>query len=206
MPKLQEYPDQVYEGDYKVNGLVEMRPDLFNRWYLLRVKSRQEMCLATDLQAKSIAYHLPMIEVRGNRQNLHQTPLFPGYMFLYGTTCHRYDSLKTNRISQIIDVEAQSQLYWDLICIDLAISRGYSVRTTSLPCKGDICSVYQGALKGMVGKVAYTAADKDLWVGLLVKTLGQVVLVKIPKEDVQVISSHPDAVDSDLNSKMVCYG
>lgn len=178
MARLDRYPEQLCRGKYTLPGLGAMQPDMFNRWYLLRVLSRQEMALASDLTDRQLAYYLPMLSVRGARKQSLLIPLFSGYMFLYGTTCDRYVSLKTNRIAQIIDCDEQIGLHWDLIRVQLSLEQG-EVRITDRIFVGTPCIVREGALMGMLGYVAYETEPGQTWVSMWIKTLGQSILVKL---------------------------
>jgi len=95
-------------------------------WHLLHTKSRQEKVVAADLAAMGIAYYLPLVrQVRyyGRRKAKVALPLFPGYVFLRGSLDHVYAADRTKRVANIIAVNAQEQLDWELRNLHLALSK-----------------------------------------------------------------------------------
>ena len=51
-------------------------------WYVLRTEPRAEYLAANELRLDSIEVFLPLVEGPHKRMGHHDTPLFPGYLFL----------------------------------------------------------------------------------------------------------------------------
>lgn len=195
---MEEHPDQLCLGRYDVAGLGNLQPNHTDKWWLIRTKGRQEQALAIDLACREIAYFLPMLTTKAERSLPLVSPMFSGYMFLYGTVHDRYKALTTNRIVQIIEPEAQSQLYWDLQRVNAVVSSGLELRVISRLCKGDICTVMDGPMKGQYG-VIESASDDNLWIGVWIKVLGQSVLFKWPRIRVELLKDAPDGAGTEDN-------
>ena len=77
------------------------------QWWVAHTKSRNEKALAGDLAGKGISYFLPMSwkvkKIRG-RTIKSLLPLFGGYLFFCGEERQRVETLKTNRVANLIDV------------------------------------------------------------------------------------------------------
>ena len=82
-----------------------------SRWWAILTKTRQEKALGRQLLAQQIAFFLPLVEkdrlIRGRRVRSF-LPVFNGYVFLFGTVEERVDALRTNRISQVLEVPDQN--------------------------------------------------------------------------------------------------
>ena len=113
MPILREepslYPDTLLEdAPTDVPG---------RRWLVFYTKARQEKSLARELLKYRIPFYLPLVKkisVARGRKRTSRTPLFGGYIFLYGSEEERVRSLTTNRISRVLPVEQPEQLVFDL--------------------------------------------------------------------------------------------
>lgn len=126
-------------------------PTTGRAWWIVYTKSRQEKSLARDLLGHRIPFYLPLVSrdhlTRGRRVRAH-VPVFPGYLFLFGTPDERVDSLTTNRISRILPVPTQQELCRDLrqlanliaigapLTIEQRLSPGRKVRIRSGPMAG----------------------------------------------------------------------
>lgn len=184
MAKIKSEPEMVNRGPYDLDTLDQMTPDRQNRWWLLRTKGRQEKELARELQERRLAYYLPLIAIRYDKPESAQSPMFAGYMFLYGTVQSRYESLKTNRIVQVVEVVDQVRLHWELVAIDRAIMSGLQLRVFSRLSKGDICEIVGGPLVGQVGRVESVSND-ELWVSMWISMFNQSIAVKVPRVQVR---------------------
>src|SRR3569832_1640004 len=83
------------------------------RWRVLLTKSRQEKAAAETLPAAGIEHYLPLtrrIRYYGARKFKVEAPLFPGYLFLRGTTEDWYFAARTRRVAQVIGVQAQASV------------------------------------------------------------------------------------------------
>src|SRR4051812_37852459 len=77
-------------------------------WFVLHTKSRQEKALGAELDRLGVPYYLPIVnQIRyyGKRKFKVAEPLFPGYIFLRGSTEGLYTADRTKRVANIIQVE-----------------------------------------------------------------------------------------------------
>ena len=82
------FPNDLLNGFADRGRLIDGNAN----WWLIYTKSRQEKVLAQQLFAQEVPFYLPVIRrrslSRGRVRNA-IVPLFPGYLFLYGTGAHR---------------------------------------------------------------------------------------------------------------------
>jgi len=126
-------------------------------WRVAHVKARQEKALARDLARSSVAYFLPMYEVRRESRGRSwraTLPLFPGYVFFCGDEDDRLGALKTSRVAKIIDVSDQQRLIGELTAIRRLTESGMSVDPYPSLTTGRRCRVRSGPLRGVEGAVA----------------------------------------------------
>src|SRR2546421_11284876 len=100
-------------------------PDRGN-WYVLHTKSRQEKALSAELDRMGVLHFLPVItqtRYYGKRKFRVTEPLFPGYVFLRGSTEGLYSADRTKRVANIIQVADQLQLEWELKNLALALDQ-----------------------------------------------------------------------------------
>ena len=114
MPILAEepclFPDDLFQEP--TDGDQPDGPASERVWWVIYTKSRQEKSLARDLRGYRIPFYLPLVPrdhlIRGRRVHAH-IPVFPGYVFLFGSPDERVDALTTNRISRILPVPMPMQ-------------------------------------------------------------------------------------------------
>jgi transcription antitermination factor NusG len=149
-------------------------------WHVLHTKSRQEKVVAADLGAMGIAYYLPLVsQVRyyGRRKAKVAMPLFPGYVFLRGSLDQVYEADRTKRIANIIEVNAQEQLDWELRNLHLALSQEAALRPFPFLKKGVRVEVRSGPFRGLQGIIEGRATENRLI--LQVDMLGRAVSLEI---------------------------
>ena len=157
-------------------------------WWVAHTKSRNEKALAMDLMTKDINYFLPMSwRVRNVRGRKIRTllPLFGGYLFLCGDERQRVESLRTNRIANIISVDNQQQLVEELSDIQRAIQAGAVLLPHKYIEKGQKCRITAGPLMGMEGVVTRTRGVTALV--LQIDMLGQAAGVEVDTDTVEVV-------------------
>ena len=113
MPILPAEPN-VFPEDL-LGGSVELAAD--SAWRVAYTKPRNEKALARDLVVRHVPFYLPLVpkQLRSRGRILKSlVPLFAGYVFICATEEQRVESLKTNRISRIIDVDDQAVLLAEL--------------------------------------------------------------------------------------------
>ena len=159
----------------------------YGDWFVLRTRSRQEKILAADLRARKIGYFLPLMRVERmycNRKISVELPLFVGYLFLRGSFDDAYFADRTGRVAQIIQVNDQRRLDWELS--NLAQVMGLNTKIDPYPYlkKGVRVEVRSGPLKGIQGLVEDRARKHRLI--LQVDALGQAVSVEVDAAIVEV--------------------
>lgn len=126
-----------------------------NRWYALYTKPRQEKVLVRRLSVmgKSFCGLLTPNRIRmpSGRIKTSHIPLFPGYVFLYGTDVDRYDSLCTRCVISVLPVCDGEALRRDLRKIHVAIMSGYRVTRADRLQRGQLVRVVAGPLAGQTG-------------------------------------------------------
>ena len=156
----------------------------YDRWFVVRTRSRQEKALARDLLARGLTCLLPvMSEVRyqGRRKAKVVAPLFSGYLFLFGSRDEAFVADRSEHAAQLLSVHDQESLSRQLrsICTVLRargslvacdpLTRGRRVEITSGPFKGVFGTV--DTEKGdnrfviyvdVIGKAAAMEIDRDL--------------------------------------------
>lgn len=159
---------------------IELPSAELGDWHLLHTKSRQEKVVAADLAAMGIAYYLPLVrQVRyyGRRKAKVALPLFPGYVFLRGSLDHVYAADRTKRVANIIAVNAQEQLDWELRNLHLALSKDAALMPFPFLKKGVRVEVRSGPFRGLQGVIEGRAAENRLV--LQVDMLGRAVSLEI---------------------------
>ncbi|MEX2139936.1 MAG: transcription termination/antitermination NusG family protein [Pirellulales bacterium] len=130
--------------------------DVERRWWAVYTKARQEKALARDLFARQIPFYLPMVPrnslIRGRRvESL--LPLFRGYVFVFSREDERVETLRTNRVSQLIEVADQEKLCADLWQVQQLIARRAPFVVEARLVPGRRVRVKSGAFMGIEGVV-----------------------------------------------------
>ncbi len=95
------------------------------RWLVLYTKSNQEQALARELLRLRIPYYLPLVPKSVRQLQMHSpSPLFDGYVFLFGTEDERVRCLTTNRVVRVLPVFDQERLFSDLRRLEELIRTG----------------------------------------------------------------------------------
>jgi transcription antitermination factor NusG len=166
MPILLEepqlFPPDLFDQSPAIDPLegeslaVEDHDEEDRRWWVIYTKARQEKALARHLDSHKVPFFLPLIAHRRTvrKRNVESfLPMFTGYLFFRGTDDERVTALTSNRISTMIPVDDQQQLFTDLRHVHLAIVSGEKLTVESRIQAGQRVRVKSGALAGMEGKV-----------------------------------------------------
>jgi transcription antitermination factor NusG len=149
-------------------------------WHVLHVKSRQEKALSRTLDGMGIAHYLPLarrIRYYGRRKAVVHEPLFPGYMFLWGSVEEAYLADRTGRVARLLRVSDQDRLEWELENIHRAHGSGAELHPHPTLREGCRVTVTSGPLKGLEGVVeSRTRSDRLV---LQVAMLGSAVSLEI---------------------------
>ena len=128
------------------------------RWWVAKVKPRQEKQLAFDFLKSGIEYYLPIykkVSVRPgtNKKRTFDIPLFPGYICFAQETPK--DIFITGRVVNIIEVKNQKRFIRELSAVYQTIERGCEIEPLAEPVALDTkVEVISGMLKGIQGVVA----------------------------------------------------
>ena len=178
MPALKEEP-QLYPQDiFEEPTPVEISDE--SSWWVLHTRPRSEKALARMLRAKQTAYFLPQGKTKRYVQRRCVTtikPLFPGYLFLYGSSKSYEIALQTRKVVSRLEVSDQRRLQEELAKLHFLITREVPLEAESGFAKGTQVEITEGSLKGLVGKV--TRRDGVSRVILEIQMLNQGVSVQV---------------------------
>lgn len=161
---------------------------MVGRWWVLHTRARNEKALAADLERLQIRHFLPLVEqgrTYGRRVVQVKIPLFPGYLFLCGSSEDRLGALKTNRIANVLDVADQERLKDDLRHIFRIVASKEPVDLYPRLRRGCRCRVIKGTLVGLEGVVIRRRGPWRVYVG--VDFLGQSAELEIDPMLLEVI-------------------
>ncbi|MGO9108888.1 MAG: transcription termination/antitermination protein NusG [Thermoguttaceae bacterium] len=125
-------------------------------WWAVYTKSRQEKAFSRNLVVNQIPHYLPLVRktyVSCGRRFSAQVPLFPGYVFMFGSEQERICSLTSNRVSRVLPVHDSSRLWTELEQLFRLISSGAPLTVEQRLVPGNRVRVRHGALAGMEGTV-----------------------------------------------------
>ena len=157
---------------------AETPPDV--AWHVLHTSSRQEKILSDTLRAMGVCHFLPLVNQTryyGKRKATIELPLFPSYVFLFGTLDEAYEADRTGRIARIIPVIDQRQLDRELRTLHLALSQNAVLDRYPLLKKGVRVEVSSGPFRGLQGVIEDRAKADRLF--LKVQMLGTAARMQI---------------------------
>jgi transcription antitermination factor NusG len=155
-------------------------PDVSGQWFVLHTKSRQEKALAVDLERMEIPCYLPMVSRQrfyGRRKAVVDEALFPGYLFLRGTLDQAYEADRTKRVANILPVNDQVRMDWELRNLWVALGCGATLDPYPFLKLGRRVVVRSGPFRGLQGLVE----ERLTWDHLIltIDMLGQAVSLEI---------------------------
>jgi hypothetical protein len=125
--------------------------------------------LAQQLFAQEIPFYLPLIQRRSlsrGRVRYAFVPLFPGYLFLYGTGAHRLAALQTNRVITAVQVIQEKRLLTDLSQVAFLIANDAPLTPESRLVAGQTVCVKSGPFVGLEGTVFKRRGESRLMVSV----------------------------------------
>jgi len=138
-------------------------------WMAVYTKARQEKALARQLLQQKTPFYLPLIAkdnfIRGKRIQSY-IPLFTGYIFLFCSEEERVQALTTNRISRILPVRDQQQLFNDLRQVRHLIESNAPLTVERRLMPGRRVRVIAGVLAGLEGTVTARRTASRLFVAV----------------------------------------
>ncbi len=153
------HPFDLFEGKTEaISGL---------NWWVLHTRPRQEKSLARALLKFNIAFYLPLIAHRNlirGRVMESQLPLFPGYLFIRGSSEQRIAALSTHRVVRSIPVPDQGRLSDDLSQVYRLIRSGLPVRPEDRLETGAEVVIRSGPLIGLHGVILKAASGGRFYV------------------------------------------
>ena len=165
MPILKEEPSL-----YPETLLDEPPEDIAGRrWFAVYTKARQEKSLAREMLKQRIPFYLPLVKktnVSRGRKRVSMSPLFAGYVFLFGAEEERLRCLATNRISRVLTVEQPQQFVFDLRQFRQLIAAGAPLTIEARLAPGRSVRVRQGAFAGLEGTVLKRRGETRLLVAI----------------------------------------
>lgn len=150
------YPESLL-GEFLENGIRlpgDSRLDCL--WWAIHTKSRQEKVVARHLRMREISFYLPLIPQHGvyNRHRVTAfMPLFPGYVFMFGSAEDRITAFATKRVARILAVDTPEQFVADLRQIQRLIATGAPLTAESRLVPGNHVRVKRGPLVDLEGTV-----------------------------------------------------
>ena len=188
MPILPAEPDRFPEDLWDEGAPMPSRPEA--RWWCLHTKPRQEKATVRDLRDQGLAYYLPQVVKEGRtpqgRRTQSVTPLFAGYVFLYGDPSDRLSALRGNRLVSVLDVVDQDDLVRDLRQIHRMLHSGLTVSAEPMVPVGARVRIVTGPLAGMIGTVI-RRGKRDQFVAV-VQFLGRGATVDLQDWQVEQVS------------------
>ena len=142
--------------DEDTHWLLEGFVPLEYQWHVLHTSSRQEKILAETLTAMGVNHFLPLVKQTryyGKRKAAVELPLFPSYVFVFGTLDDVYQADRTRRVARIIPVPDQQQLDGELRNLHLALSKDATLDRYPLLKKGVRVEVRSGPFRGLQGVI-----------------------------------------------------
>ena len=128
MPILKR-EDDIFPGNLLEDDSILTETD--RKWWCIYTMSRREKDLMRKLAALKIAHYGPVIPKRyrspNGRLRTSYVPLFPNYVFMWGTEEDRYQAMTTNCISRCNQVDDQAQLVTDLRQIHRVVDAGIAL-------------------------------------------------------------------------------
>lgn len=153
------------------------------RWWVLKVKPKQEKLLAFDLMRRNIDYYLPLYTKVTKRKDNGKprksiVPLFKGYLCVNAdkpTECYL-----SNRVVNIIEVRNQTRFVKELEQIGRILSEGVSIEPYAGNCRlGTKVKIESGPMQGVQGVVE--KANGTARIVLSVGELGMTSVVIDPR-------------------------
>ena len=129
----------------------------FESAWLFSLLSRREKEFMRRLLAKNIAFYGPTLEKRfrspNGRFRTSYSPLFPNYVFVFGSEEDRYEAMTTNCVSKYSPITDLEQLQKDLQQIQFVLNSGVAITAEEKLEPGDPVYVKNGPFKGFEGEV-----------------------------------------------------
>ena len=152
------------------------------RWWVLRVKPRNEKALARELAQLGVGYYLPMFTKRTIRRDNGKIRksvvcLFPGYISITDYPLIKETLFRTGRVMKIIKIMGQAQFASELESIRRVLERTEQMEVHPHLVKGERVIIVEGALKGVEGVISDVREQDKVF--LNVEMFGRAVSVRV---------------------------
>lgn len=158
------------------------------RWFVVHTRARQELALARHLAAARVQHFLPLtprVRYVGRAKRRTLAPLFPGYVFLFGTREQAWLADRSPRVARVLPVADQDRLRHDLAQIRLALERNAPLQPAPCLTAGRRVEVTAGPFRGLQGLIDRDGRDDRLV--LQVRFLGRAAQLEIDRSLLQPI-------------------
>jgi transcription antitermination factor NusG len=138
-------------------------------WWLAHTRPRQEKAAAADFFAWSVPFYLPLLartSVSRGRPRLAREPLFPGYVFVFGSEEDRLTALKTNRLLTVQYVPDGEQLREELSQFAELIAAGARLTRESRLVAGERVRIKAGPFRDIEGVILRRNGKTELLVAI----------------------------------------
>ena len=126
-------------------------------WWVLHTKPRTEKALGEQALQAGIPFFLPQYAKTrrtSGRVRTSYLPLFPSYLFLWGTPEDRLRALKTNLVANSLAVPDQAKLHQQLAQVYRVMTHDLAAcRPADDPRIGSLVEITDGPFTGLVGRV-----------------------------------------------------
>jgi transcriptional antiterminator RfaH len=140
-----------------------LQSDSARVWRVLHTKPRQEKAIARELARREVPFFLPLVVKRNRFQGRilkSHLPLFPGYVFLFGTVDEADVASSTYRIANTLEVFDQEQLWHDLAQLRRVLSSNLPVLPEDCFVPGKRVLIRSGPLAGTQGEIVKSASGR----------------------------------------------
>lgn len=164
------------------------------RWWIAKVKPRQEKQLAVDLYRERIEYYLPLYAKNTPRPGtthprIFHVPLFPGYVAFAQNQPHNI--FLTGRVVNLIEIRHQQRFIREMNQVYFALQGNAPLKpATGNIGKGSFVKVLHGPFAGICGMVSRDSSSTRLI--LSVECLGNAELT-IDRGWIEEISGKEEA-------------
>lgn len=187
MPILKKEPDLFPEELLENTSVVS--PD--GEWYAMYTLSRREKDLMRRLRIQNIAHYGPMVPNRTRspqgRIRTSFVPLFPGYVFVFGTAEDRYNTVATGCISKCIAVNDGDQLVTDLRQVRLLEVHGADLQAEVRTVVGQRARIVRGPLKERELTGTITRVKSQHRLTIMVNFLQQGASITVDEADIELL-------------------
>lgn len=158
-------------------------------WCVCHTRPRCEKKFSALLRAEGIRHYLPLVtSIRRypDREKAFSKPLFPGYVFTRVPVDRRPRLYQQDLLARVIPVDDEARFLHQLQDVERIVASGLQATLHPLLKRGTPVRVMGGPLRGLEGVIDDPANPQGIV--LSVDVLRQGLLVKIPLDDLKILS------------------